>query len=214
MTVVIVEAHREPELATAKALFREYSVAIADVAACSLQYQRFEEELATLPGKYASPEGAIYMARETDPDGRSGEALGCVALRPLPHLGERVCELKRMYVVSAGRGRGIGRLLAERVIEHARRAGYRVMKLDTSTTMTAAIGLYRSLGFEPCAAYNEDPAADTLWFELELGRRQYRKSHRGPRSVSILHNMYYRTFDRSRSEPGFCASTAKPRVDQ
>ena len=168
MAVEIVDAHAGPELELARALFREYSVAIADVAACSLQYQRFEDELAGLPGKYAPPQGAILLARAQESGGRSASPLGCAALRPLPHLGDGVCELKRMYVVPAGRGRGVGRLLAERVLARAREAGYRVMKLDTSTTMTAAIGLYRSLGFVPCAAYNEDPAADTLWFEREL----------------------------------------------
>lgn len=174
MPIELIQPADAAALQAAREIFREYSVAIADVAACSLQYQRFEDELAALPGKYAPPRGRIYLA--IDAPASAGDSsidrpagplspLGCIALRPLPELGSHVCELKRMYVRPAARGRGIGRMLAERVIADAASIGYTLMKLDTSDTMLEAQALYRSLGFVPCPAYNNDPAGDTLWFE-------------------------------------------------
>src|SRR5262245_30760432 len=161
----LVTAITPADLAHARVLFREYADSIASIAACSLQYQRFEEELASLPGKYAPPRGQICLAFEGPP---AGEPAGCAALRPLPDLGEHVCELKRMYVRPTFRGKGLGRLLAHRVIADAAALGYTVMKLDTSEEMREALALYRSLGFTACAPYNDDPAPDTIFCELVL----------------------------------------------
>ena len=168
--VQVVLAHAEPWLKPAARAFAEYAASIADVAGCSLQHQGFERELRDLPGLYAPPRGRMLLAVDDagQAPGSDAAVLGCIALRPLPALGPGVCEMKRMYVRPAARGRGIGRLLGERLLAEARAAGYAVMKLDTSDTMHAAIGLYRSLGFEPCARYNDDPMADTLWFERRL----------------------------------------------
>lgn len=164
MEIVSVEAG--PRLVQARAIFAEYGASIAGVAACSLQYQHFDHELETLPGKYGPPRGRIYLAYEGGAGrGRDEEPVGCIALRALPELGAGVCELKRMYVRPTARGRGVGRLLAKRIIQDAARIGYTLMKLDTSASMVEAQRLYRSLGFVPCAAYNEDPDQDTLWFE-------------------------------------------------
>ena len=163
--ISIVPAHNGPLLDAARSLFREYSIAIADVAACSLQHQGFEAELAALPGLYAPPRGRIYLALDGD------TPAGCIALRPLTKLGPGVCELKRMYVKPDHRGKHIGRLLGEQLITDAREIGYTAMKLDTSTSMHPAIALYTALGFVPCARYNDDPMDDTLWFELHLDSR-------------------------------------------
>jgi putative acetyltransferase len=162
MSPEIISVVDARHLGEARQIFREYGVSIEHVAACSLQYQRFEDELAGLPGKYAPPRGALFLAYEPE---IASESIGCVALRPLPDLGSHVCELKRKYVRPVARNRGIGRLLAERVISEAAAIGYTLMKLDTSGTMVEAQRLYRSLGFVPCAAYNDDPDQDTLWFE-------------------------------------------------
>ncbi len=159
----IVEAHTPEWLDRARAIFREYGASIENVAGCSLQYQGFERELTALPGKYSPPKGGIYLAvSERD------EVVGCIAFRPIPEVGDRTCELKRMYVVPGARGIGLGRLLAHRVIDAARGTGYGVMKLDTSSTMIAAQALYTSLGFVPCEAYNADPEPGTLWFAKTL----------------------------------------------
>ena len=175
-SVELIHAESGPLLAVARELFAEYAQSIASVAACSLQHQRFDAELAGLPGLYTPPRGCILLAIASDPPGgavaaatarRSGSA-GCIALRPLVALGPDVCELKRMYVRPVYRGTGLGRALGERLLAFARGAGYKTMKLDTSTSMHAAIGLYTSLGFVPCERYNDDPMGDTLWFELRL----------------------------------------------
>ncbi|MGD9690517.1 MAG: GNAT family N-acetyltransferase [Phycisphaerales bacterium] len=171
--IEIVDAHSPPLLDAAREIVREYGRAIEHVAACSLQYQRFEDELAGLPGVYAPPRGRLLLAFSRPPAPTPGRSdierpIGCVALRPLPALGSSVCELKRMYVRPEARGRGLGAALARRIISDAAAAGYSLMKLDTSSTMLEAQALYRRLGFVPCAAYNADPAEDTLWFERVL----------------------------------------------
>jgi GNAT superfamily N-acetyltransferase len=97
-----------------------------DDAAC-------QAELETLPGAYAATEGGALLLAWDD-----GAALGCVALR---QLGEDSCEMKRMYVGDAIRGRGLGRALGEAVLQRARDLGYREMYLDTSVEQHEAIGL-------------------------------------------------------------------------
>ena len=122
----------------------------------------FDAELAGLPGKYARPKGRLLIAY------RDGQAAGCVALRD---LGEGICEMKRMFVPSAFRGSGIGRALANRVIEGAREAGYRRMRLDTSKRQDEAMRLYESAGFRRIPPYYELPDDVRSWlvfFELVL----------------------------------------------
>lgn len=157
----VVEARGPEAMATAAALFREYS----GVLPHGLEYQGFEEELATLPGKYAPPQGCILLAYVGD------EAVGCVAMRelaPLPGERGRVCEMKRLYTRSSARGLGIGRALCERLLENARAAGYARMKLDSDEELKAAVALYESLGFVRVPAYNDDPMPGTLWMAREL----------------------------------------------
>jgi GNAT superfamily N-acetyltransferase len=160
----IVDASSGPMLDAARALIDEYGQSIKSFAACSLEHQGFGDELAGLPGKYAPPRGRLLLALLDE------IPVGCVALRPLDRLGADVCELKRMYVRPTARGHGIGRLLAERFLDEARRCGYRLVKLDTATNpaFEAAIALYGSLGFTACANYNDDPDPSSLWFEKAL----------------------------------------------
>lgn len=131
----------------------------------SLHHQGFEKELAGLPGRYARPDGCILLATA------QGEAVGCAALREIPRLeGDigRVCEMKRMYVRPTFRGRGLGRMLAERLIAEARAIGYGTMKLDTEPDFHEAVGLYRALGFREIPRYNDDPVACTLFMGMRL----------------------------------------------
>jgi GNAT superfamily N-acetyltransferase len=120
-------------------------------------------ELDGLPGEYAATEGgALLLAWD------HGRALGCVALR---QFDDESSEMKRMYVDEAGRGRGVGRVLGEAVVQRAKDLGYSVMYLDTSVEQHEAIGLYRSLGFEECEPYHDVPDAMRGWlvfFRLEL----------------------------------------------
>ena len=145
------------DLPTIIQLFRAYAASLP----IDLGYQNFDGELASLPGKYAPPTGALLIARDAN-----GEPLGCVAMRPLDEPG--VGEMKRLYVAPAGRGRGLGRALAQAIIEAARAAGYREMRLDTLASMTQAQALYRALGFSEIGAYYDTPIENTVFMSLTL----------------------------------------------
>ena len=136
-------------------LFREY----ADSLGVDLGFQRFDDEVASLPGKYAPPAGRLLLAWQGD------EVLGCIALRPLQ---DTSCEMKRLYVRPQARGMQLGRRLAERLCQEARAAGYTRMCLDTLPTMATAQGLYRSMGFEPIEAYVFNPIEGTKFLALAL----------------------------------------------
>lgn len=142
-------------MSIARSLFVEYAQSLD----FDLGFQGFEEELANLPGVYASPGGAIYLAFVGD------EPAGCVALKP---LADAVAEMKRLYVRPSHQGRGLGRALSVRVIERARELGYRKLRLDTVPSMTAARAMYRSLGFYEIAPYRENPIPGTAYLELAI----------------------------------------------
>lgn len=147
---------RPDEMDTVRALFRTY----LDHVAAPECFPSFEAELAALPGRFAQPEGCILLA-EFD-----GEIAGVVALRPFqPHTGE----VKRLFVLPAFHGRGLGRLLMNALLERARATGYQRLLLDTIPgRMDAAIALYRSLGFRDTGRYYDDPIPGILYMELLL----------------------------------------------
>ena len=154
--VVITRAESEADVAVVASLFRAYAASL-DV---DLAYQDFEAELAGLPGHYAAPRGLLLLARDFD-----GTPLGCVACRP---LGEGICEMKRLFVAPAGRGRGLGRLLVRRLFAEAQALGYFEMRLDTLASMRAAQALYRAEGFEPTTPYYDTPVAGTVFMRRPL----------------------------------------------
>jgi ribosomal protein S18 acetylase RimI-like enzyme len=143
------------QIEIARTLFREYAAGLG----VDLSFQKFDEELAALPGGYAPPDGRLLLAWD------GAEAAGCVALR---RFADGVGEMKRLYVLPAWRGTGLGRALAETVITEARVAGYTKLRLDTLPTMTTAQRLYRALGFCEIAAYRENPVHGASYLELAL----------------------------------------------
>jgi len=145
------------DLAAVAALFQDY-VATLDV---DLGYQDFSHELAGLPGKYAPPGGELLLARDA-----SGQPLGCAALRPIPPDG--CCEMKRLYLLPAARGLGLGKAMTEAVIQAARALGYDELRLDTLPSMTTAMRLYEALGFERTGPYYAPTPDGTVFMRLRL----------------------------------------------
>jgi len=152
---MIVDAQMPEQVAVVRRLFRDYAESIG----VDLEFQGFSEELESLPGDYGTPSGALLLAEE------DGEFVGCVALRQLE---DGVCEMKRLFVAPAGRGKGLGLKLAEAIIIRACELGYEKMRLDTLETMTEARDLYHSLGFKPIEPYCHNPLTGAEFYELEL----------------------------------------------
>ena len=155
MSAAVRQASGSEDIEIARSLFLEYQKAIG----ISLCFQNFDAEVANLPGAYAPPAGRLLLAFE------DGGAAGCVALRKLE---DRICEMKRLYVRPAHRATGLGRRLAEAILEEARSIGYERMRLDTLPSMVSAQKLYESLGFVDIPPYNEHPIEGTRFMELTL----------------------------------------------
>ena len=154
--LAVTQAESATQIAQARELFLEY----AQSSGFILCFQNFDQELATLPGHYASPDGRLLLATY------EGQLAGCVALHQL-ELG--ICEMKRLYLRPQFRGKGLGRTLADSVIAEARQIGYHHMRLDTvEPMMKNAVAMYRRLGFQEIAPYCANPIAGALYMELQL----------------------------------------------
>jgi GNAT superfamily N-acetyltransferase len=156
----LAKVRRPEQIAVAAVLFHEY----ADWLSIDLSFQGYEAEVAGLPGKYGPPLGELMLACAP-----AGDALGCVALRPLE--GTAVCEMKRLYVRPAARGHGIGAALVAAVIGCAEELGYAEMKLDTLAGMQDALALYKRFGFLEIPAYYHNPVAGTVYLGKRLAPR-------------------------------------------
>jgi GNAT superfamily N-acetyltransferase len=158
--VIELVAPDTPELLDAtRAIMREY----ADSLGIDLCFQDFENELARLPGDYAAPGGHLLLAMV------DGAVAGCGAIRGLPDADyANACEMKRLFVRPAFRRFGLGRVLAQALIDEARRAGYSSMLLDTLDDMETARGLYASLGFEEIPPYYFNPIPGAHYLKVAL----------------------------------------------
>ena len=142
-----------------RGIFQEYARSLR----IDLCFQNFEEELANLPGDYNPPRGALLLARIKD------EVAGCCALRPLDSVDyPNACEMKRLYVRPAFRSLGLGRLLAEAIMDSARMADYDCILLDTLDDMEAARALYVELGFQEVPPYYHNPIAGAHYLKADL----------------------------------------------
>ena len=147
------------DMAIAAQLFREY----ADSLGLDLAFQNFDDELAQLPGDYAAPRGALLQAYV------DGALAGCCALRPLDNADiPNAAEMKRLYVRRAFRGFGLGRQLAETILDAARQAGYACVLLDTLDDMEAARNLYADLGFQSIEPYYHNPIPGAHYLKADI----------------------------------------------
>jgi ribosomal protein S18 acetylase RimI-like enzyme len=157
--VQLLTPESPPQFEATRAIFREYAAGLG----VDLCFQNFEAELAALPGEYGAPRGALLLATV------NGELAGCGACRALPDVDyANACEMKRLFVRPEARKKGVGRQLAQAILESARGRGYQRVVLDTTPHMKEAIDLYESLGFQRIAAYRKNPIKGALFFELWL----------------------------------------------
>jgi putative acetyltransferase len=158
---VIRDARGERDIADARRLFEAYAASIG----VDLCFQNFDQELADLPGAYSAPRGCLLIAAQ------DALPIGCIALRPLAvvvGVAATTGEVKRLYVRPGVRGGGVGRALAQAVIERAQAIGYDELKLDTLDWMNAARALYEQTGFRACAPYYVNPIPGVVYMSLRL----------------------------------------------
>ncbi len=159
----VFQAESSTQIAQARELFLEYAQSLG----FSLCFQSFDEELATLPGHYAPPEGRLLLAEY------EGQLAGCVALHKLE---AHICEMKRLYLRAQFRGKRLGRALADHIITEARKIGYQHMRLDTvEPVMKDAVAMYRTIGFKEIAPYCSNPIAGAMYMDLDL--QSYKSSN-------------------------------------
>lgn len=155
MSKDLVIVSGQDRLEPIRQLFLEYARSLP----IDLSFQDFETELKTLPGKYSLPDGRLFLALF------GCEPAGCVALRK---ISDDICEMKRLFVRDAYKGLGLGKKLARTAIDEARQLGYQRMRLDTLSTMKAAVALYESLGFQDIEPYIYNPIPSARFMELIL----------------------------------------------
>jgi len=157
--IELVTPFTPDELKATRQIFQEYAEQL-DIDLC---FQNFDAELETLPGDYAEPQGALLLAMA------DGELAGCCALRPLASTDyPNACEMKRLYVRKSHRRMGLGRQLAEAILDAARVAGYHHLLLDTLSEMESARALYEDLNFQEIPPYYHNPLAGAHYLKVDL----------------------------------------------
>jgi len=157
--IQIIVPETQTQVEWARDIFREYAASLA----VDLCFQNFEHELQNLPGEYSAPRGILMLALV------EGSIAGCCALRPLDAADyPNAAEMKRLYVRKAFRRFGLGRMLAESIMDGARQLGYASVLLDTLDDMESARALYAELGFAEIPPYYHNPIAGSHYLKADL----------------------------------------------
>jgi putative acetyltransferase len=146
----------EQQIEEIRLLFRAYYEELLKVDTC---FKDFEQELAKLPGEYSEPNGALLLAMEAE------LVVGCIAMRKVD---KEICEMKRLFIKQEFRGQGWGRVLADKIVAEAASKGYKLIRIDTLDSLTAANTLYKSMGFQPIDPYIEDNSVELVYWGLNL----------------------------------------------
>lgn len=156
LAISLVAPEDRPTLTSCQTLFKAYEAGLG----ISLAFQGFDEEVATLPGKYALQHGgALFLATHNQ------QPVGCVAY--YQHTPTQ-CELKRLFVLPDHRGQSVAKQLMQHALAHAKTAGYATAVLDSLKRLTGACTLYEAMGFAPCAPYNANPHPDVVYYSKAL----------------------------------------------
>ena len=145
-----------------KELFNEYTNMVVNGEPTFEEYlkvQNFDQEVEHLEEKYGRPEGRLFLAYF------DGKAAGCIGLRKID---DDICEMKRLYVRPEFRGKHIGKMLVNKIVEEAKNTGYKMMVLDTFSFLKSAIKMYKEFGFYEIEQYNDSPMKDAIYMKLDL----------------------------------------------
>ncbi len=153
--IVHVHVRTAIEYKAAAVLFREY----AEWLNIDLSFQHFEEELKELAVMYGPPSGGVILAKKDD------EYVGCIAIRK---INDMIAELKRMYIIPSMQKQGLGQSLLNEALGLARELNYEKIRLDTLSSMTPAMNLYKRNGFYEIPAYYHNPEPNAVYFERLL----------------------------------------------
>jgi putative acetyltransferase len=156
MFQIIIVKQESIDLDIIRKLFSEYEAELNE----DICFQNFEKELLNPLEKYASPDGILLLAISDQ------EPAGCIAFCSLKEEGG--CEMKRLFVRPSFRNQGIGEALIKELMKHAKKSGYKLMRLDTLKKLQAAIRLYKDAGFREIPAYYSNPLTDAVYMEIEL----------------------------------------------
>lgn len=154
--VTFKKATTTKEYEIAKGLFKKY----AEDLRLDLSFQSFDSELEHLENQYGAPEGTLFLIFSNET-----RAIGCFGIRK---FNGNVCELKRMFLEQAYRGKGLGGQMMEKAILEAKKLGYEKIRLDSLRSMKPAIALYKGFGFKEVEAYRFNPMEDAVYFEKDL----------------------------------------------
>lgn len=153
----VINANIKEQAGEIRGLFLKYYDELLGIDVC---FQDFEDELANLELIYSQPQGELLLVVDDE------KVAGSIALVKVQ---QNLCEMKRLYVLPEYRGRGLGRMLTEAIIEKARETGYLNMRLDTLDWLKEAINLYKSLGFKEIPPYLDDTPVKLVYLQLDLG---------------------------------------------